>query len=153
MFQRKGLSLWRYKRTQTFLYLRWEKSWAVTIQNYDSHNNIQKPIRHILKESCQNCCSSWQQIWLKAGQSKTKPNMRMQKLLVAFFVNGFKIIFKGKIHRIEENVVKTLHNSYAQISFWPKKRQTRWKDAPIKQFHQTTNCAQKTLAERQRLTW
>lgn len=49
----------------------------------------------------------------------------MQKLLVAFFVNGFRIILKGKIHRIEENVVKTLHNSFAQISFWPKKRQTR----------------------------
>lgn len=49
----------------------------------------------------------------------------MQKLLVAFFVDGFRIILKGKIHRIEENVVKTLHNSDAQISFWPKKRQTR----------------------------
>lgn len=43
----------------------------------------------------------------------------MHKLLVALLEDGLR----GEAHRIEENVVKTLHNSYVQ-TFWPKKRQT-----------------------------
>ena len=67
------------------LFISWVgKSWAITTQNYDSYNNIQKPIIHTLKESCQNFCSSRQQTWLKAGQSKTKPNKKMQKFACSF---------------------------------------------------------------------
>lgn len=73
------------------LFISWVgKLWAITTQNYDFYNNIQKPIMHTLKESCQNLCSSRQQAWLKAGQSKTKPNKKMQKFACSFPCGRFQ---------------------------------------------------------------
>ena len=69
----------------------------------------------------------------------------MQKLLVAFFVNGFRIILKGKIHRIEENVVKTLHNSYAQISFLAEKEADKVKRCSYKAIPSNNKLCSKNL--------
>lgn len=122
------------------LFISWVgKWWAITVQNYDFYD-IQKPIMHILKESCQNFLQLRTSDLARSKTIKKKTNKKMGKLLVAFLEDGFRIILESETHRIEENVVKTLLNSYVQIFFWPKKGQTSWKDTPIKQFHQIINC-------------